>query len=60
MRHWTLPLLRLLRDLRGATAVEYGLILAMIVLAMFGALQSVGTQTGSMWTNISAKVLSAH
>ena len=60
MRQWSFILARLLRDTRGATAVEYGLILAMIVLAMFGALQSVGTQTGSMWSNISSKVLAAH
>ncbi len=59
MWRWTSLFRHLLRDARGATAVEYGLILAMIVLAMFGALQSVGGQTGSMWNNISAKVLSA-
>ena len=60
MRQWSSLILRLLRDGRGATAVEYGLILAMIVLAMFAGLQAVGTQTGSMWGNISTKVLSAH
>ena len=59
---WQMPTLvrRVLREERGATAVEYGLILAMVVLAMFGALQSVGSQTGSMWNNVSAKVLAAH
>ena len=31
------------KDQRGATAVEYGLILAMIFLAMIGALTSFGT-----------------
>lgn len=59
MRHWTSLLRRLFGDPRGATAVEYGLILAMVVLAMFGALQATGAQTGSMWNNISTKVLSA-
>lgn len=59
MRHWLSFAKRLQQNQRGATAVEYGLILAMVVLAMFGALQSVGGQTGSMWNNISAKVLSA-
>ena len=55
-----LPFLRrLLLNQRGATAVEYGLIVALVVLAMFGALQTVGGQTGSMWSNISTKVLSA-
>lgn len=60
MRQWCSLIRRIRRDQCGATAVEYGLILAMVVLAMFAALQSVGTQTGSMWSNISAKVLAAH
>lgn len=42
---------------RGATAVEYGLILAMIVLAMLAALQSVATKTTSMWNNVSAEIV---
>jgi pilus assembly protein Flp/PilA len=55
-----MPIKRLLRDTRGATAVEYGLILAGIVLAMFGALQNVGSVTANMWNNVSAKVQAAH
>ena len=35
--------LQIFRDQRGATAVEYGLILALIFLAMIGALLSVAT-----------------
>ena len=50
---------RLLTDRRAATVVEYGLIIAGIVLAIFGALQSVGGSTGDMWNNISTKVLNA-
>ena len=60
MWEWSFLLRRLRRNQRGATAVEYGLILAMVVLAMFGALQSTGTQTSTMWNNISSKVLAAH
>jgi pilus assembly protein Flp/PilA len=45
---------------RGGTAVEYGLIIAMIVLAMISALTSVAHVTTSMWNNVSEKVLSAH
>lgn len=44
---------------RGATAVEYGLICAMIVLAMFVALQNVASKTMSMWNNVATEV-SAH
>ena len=49
----------LLRDRRGATAVEYGFILALIVLAMIGALTGVGNVTTSMWNNINTKVTNA-
>jgi pilus assembly protein Flp/PilA len=45
-----------IRDERGATAVEYGLILAMIVLAMMGALSQVASVTTGMWNNISSEV----
>ena len=36
-------------DQRGATAIEYGLIAALIVLAMMGGLQSLGGGVGGMW-----------
>ena len=41
---------------RGATAVEYGLICAMIVLAMLVALQAVATKTSTMWGNVANRV----
>jgi pilus assembly protein Flp/PilA len=47
----------LLRDQRGATAVEYGLILAMIVLALISALTNVANKTTGMWNNVSNEVL---
>ena len=42
----------ILRDSRGATAVEYALILTLIVVAMIGSLTSVATKTISMWNNV--------
>ena len=36
-------------DQRGATAIEYGLIAALIVIAMIGGLQSLGGGVGGMW-----------
>jgi len=48
--------LRLLWDDRAATAVEYGLIIAMIVLAMVASLQSVANEIISMWTTVETKV----
>ena len=50
---------RLLRDRRGATAVEYALILALMTLCMMGALISVADVTTNMWGNISTKVQNA-
>lgn len=50
---------RLFADCRGATAVEYGLIVALIVLAMVGALGGVADTTITMWNNVSTRVVSA-
>jgi pilus assembly protein Flp/PilA len=47
---------RLLGCQQGATAVEYGLIIALIVLAIIGALSGVATKTNAMWSNISDEV----
>lgn len=52
-------LTRLVHDCRGATAVEYGLICALIVLAMLTALQGVANQTKDTWNTVSSKSKSA-
>jgi pilus assembly protein Flp/PilA len=42
--------LRTLRaDQRGATAIEYGLIAALIIIAMTAGLESLGGGVGGMW-----------
>ena len=47
-------LLRMLgANQRGATAIEYGLIAALIVIAMMSGLQSLGGGVGGMWTKLS-------
>ena len=43
-------------DQRGATAIEYGLIAALIVIAMMAGLQSMGGGVGGMWTRINSNV----
>ena len=48
------------KDERGATAVEYGLILALIFLAVVGAIKGVATVTIGMWENVSNEVRDAH
>lgn len=47
-------------DKSGATAIEYGLIAALIVIAMMGALNGVAGETISMWTTISDKLESTN
>jgi pilus assembly protein Flp/PilA len=45
-------LLHLLGDEDGATAVEYAVMLALILITIIGAIGSVGSQTGGMWGGI--------
>jgi pilus assembly protein Flp/PilA len=52
MRH----LFGIAKDQKGATVVEYGLILALIFLAMIGGVVAVGQVTSSMWNNVSSEV----
>lgn len=39
-------------DKRGATAIEYGLIVALIAIAMMGGLRTLGGGAGGMWSNL--------
>ena len=51
--------LRTLRaDDRGATAIEYGLIAALIVVAMIGGLKTLGGGSNGMWGKINNSVQS--
>ena len=43
---------KLRRDKRGATAIEYGLIVALIGVAIMGALSNLGGGVGGMWTKL--------
>jgi pilus assembly protein Flp/PilA len=47
---------RLLADQGGATAIEYGLIAALIVVAMVGALSQMGGGALGMWTKVNNAV----
>jgi pilus assembly protein Flp/PilA len=49
----------LIRDQRGSSAVEYGFLLAMIVLAMMSALSGVASETSKLWTDVSEKTAEA-
>ncbi len=50
----------LVRDQRGGTAIEYGLIAALVVLTMIGAFIQVANTTIGMWTNVNTKVEAAN
>ena len=60
MRALVQTICALLRDCRAATAVEYGLILALVVLALMASLIAVATATTDMWNNVSTTVQAAH
>ena len=47
------------RDARAVSTIEYGLIIAFIVLAMFGTLSQLAGVTTAMWNDISTKVTTA-
>jgi pilus assembly protein Flp/PilA len=44
---------RIAADVRGATAIEYGLILALVFLAMVGAAQGLGVQISETLEEVS-------
>lgn len=48
---------RLLADRKAATAIEYGLIVALVVIASLAAMVQLGHGTTSMWKNISTAVI---
>jgi len=46
-------LAKLIRNTKGATAIEYGLIAALIAVAAIAAMQSVGTKLNTTFNNVS-------
>ena len=44
--------LKLIRNSKGATAIEYGLIAALIAVAAIAAMQSIGTKLENTFTNV--------
>ncbi len=47
---------RVLRDRNGATAIEYGLIAALVALAIVAGLGTLGTNLNTQFSNIAAQV----
>lgn len=46
----------LIRNTRGATAIEYGLIAALIAVAAIAAMQGLGNQLKKTFTNVSSNM----
>ncbi len=49
--------LKLIKNSKGATAIEYGLIAALIAVAAIAAMESVGSKLGTTFNNVSGKLV---
>ena len=47
---------KLFKNEKGATAIEYGLIAALIAVAAIGAMTSIGTKLSTTFNNVSASL----
>ncbi len=47
---------KMMKDTKGATAIEYGLIAALIALGALVAIRGLATATTSLWGNVSTTV----
>jgi pilus assembly protein Flp/PilA len=47
---------KLLRNKRGATAVEYGLIVSLVVIACVSAMSQMAISINGMWSNVADAV----
>jgi len=51
---------KLLRDEQGATAIEYGLIAALIAVAAIAAMQSLGSELNTTFSTVSGTLQDAN
>jgi pilus assembly protein Flp/PilA len=49
----------IVKSQEGATAVEYGLIVSLIVVAIMGAISTVADSTINMWNGVSENIVNA-
>lgn len=47
---------RFLSDDDGTTAVEYAVMLAMILMSVIAAISALGTSNGGMWGNVNTQL----
>ena len=48
---------KLMNDSKGATAIEYGLIAALIAVAAIAAMQGIGSKLNSTFNNVSSQLI---
>jgi pilus assembly protein Flp/PilA len=48
--------LKLIKNEKGATAIEYGLIAALIAVAAIGAMTSIGSSLSNTFSNVSSSL----
>jgi pilus assembly protein Flp/PilA len=51
---------KLIKDEKGATAIEYGLIAALIAVAAIAGVSSAGVQLGNTFNGVSAEMATAN
>lgn len=51
-----MKIINLLRETRGATAIEYGLIAALIAVAAISAMQGLGNRLKTTFTNVESNM----
>ncbi len=49
----------LVRDHSGTTAIEYGLILVLIVVAIIGSVSGLSDENDGLWATVSSKTTAA-
>jgi pilus assembly protein Flp/PilA len=56
MARFTNALVQLVRDEEGATAVEYGIMIGFIALAIITAVAAVGRSTANMFNGVNSRL----
>lgn len=56
MQRLTQTLKQFVRDENGVTAIEYGLIAALIAVVIIGAVKTIGTNLNSVFTTIGTEL----
>jgi pilus assembly protein Flp/PilA len=56
MKAWIRQLKNFIRDEEGATATEYAVMLALIIVIALGAISALGTKVSSTFANVTSQL----